>query len=258
MRNLKISTIQAPIIWENPTANHKAFGKKIKALTGQTDLILLPEMFTTGFSMKPNKIAEDSNGPTLKWMKRMAHSAKAAIAGSIIFEEKGKYYNRLIFMRPNGKFDTYDKRHLFSFGKEDKHYTAGTERLIVNWKAWKICPMICYDLRFPAWSRNNDAYDLLLYVANWPALRMYPWNILLRARAIENMAYVAGVNRIGVDGSKLSYSGESGVFGPLGQRLYQSSEVEQFVTTELSAENLQNARKKFNFLADQDSYQIEI
>jgi omega-amidase len=203
MNDLKITLIQSNLFWENKVKNLEQFSHKIDAISEATDLIVLPEMFTTGFSMSPEKLAENVNGETVKWMKATAHKKNCVVTGSFICEEGGNYFNRLLWVNADGTYSKYDKRHLFSMGDENNHYATGEEKLIVKLKGWKICPLICYDLRFPVWARNTKeaSYDVLIYVANWPERRSYPWKTLLLARAIENQSYVIGSNRVGVDGN---------------------------------------------------------
>ncbi len=258
--NLTITLIQSSLHWENPEANLNMFSEKITAIKGKTDLIILPEMFSTGFSLNAEAHAEESkSSSSIEWMKNTAMQKDCAIVGSLMLEESGEYYNRLIWMNSNGKFQQYDKRHLFSFSKEEQIYTAGTERLMVELNGWKICPLVCYDLRFPVWSRNSNdnTYDLLIYVANWPERRNYAWKQLLVARAIENQSYVIGVNRIGNDGNDLYYSGDSMAIDALGNILYHRRDEEDVFTIELKKEDLNTVRKTFQFLKDADSFVID-
>lgn len=252
MQDLRITTVQTDLTWEDKKANLAQFDLKFQPLQGKTDLIILPEMFTTGFTMNANTMAESMDGPTIKWMAAKADSLNCVITGSLIIEENGHYFNRLIWMSPDGTIQYYDKRHLFTLAKEHKVYTAGKKKLIVTHKGWKICPLICYDLRFPAWSRNQEDYDLLLYVANWPKPRAHHWKALLMARAIENQCYLAGVNRVGVDEKNNSYTGDSAVIDYKGSLRYQVSEVPDVFTTTLSYEEQQRFRAKLNFLPDRD------
>ncbi|MBX7182532.1 MAG: amidohydrolase [Bacteroidia bacterium] len=258
---LRVSLIQADLIWENPAENRRSFEEKIKALIGLTDLILLPEMFTTGFSMKPGSMAESFPGPTLDWMMEMAQKTGACVCGSVMTLEKENYYNRLFFAKPNGTYQSYNKRHLFRMAGEDLEYSAGEERLVVEWKEWKIMPLICYDLRFPVWSRNTHfgsqekglVYDLLLYVANWPERRNIAWKTLLPARAVENLCYVAALNRVGVDGSGLSYSGDSAIYDYLGQKISTvQPHSETIETCVLDKATLDDFRKQFPAWMDAD------
>ena len=268
MKDLSISLIQTTLAWEDPAANRSHFEQKIKALNNKTDLILLPEMFTTGFTMNSKKVAEAMEGPSMEWMHQQADLRKAVVCGSLIIKENKHYYNRLIWMQPNGQYGQYDKHHLFRMANEDQSFTAGTNKLIVELKGWKVCPLICYDLRFPVFSRNHfetdrqtyaeAEYDLLLYVANWPAPRVEAWKKLLFARAIENQAYVAGVNRIGEDGNQVNYSGGSCLVDPKGEALWQAqSEQEELVSLNLSATDLIAFRKKFPVGMDADDFELK-
>lgn len=253
---MKITLLQSPLIWENPEANRQRFSSMISN-AGATDLIILPEMFSTGFTMKPGRVAEPMDGTTISWMKEMASRKNCALTGSLVISEAGKYYNRLLFVLPDGQVRQYDKRHLFSLAGEDKAYTSGEERLIVEYKGWKICPLVCYDLRFPVFSRNTEEYDLLLYVANWPEPRISAWDALLKARAIENMCYVAGVNRVGKDENGHNYPGHSQVLDALGVAVLEPSGNEGAFTVELNKETLLQARQKFGFLNDRDSFTLQ-
>ncbi len=257
MEKLNISFIQTTLSWENTAENLQHFSNKIAAIKENTDLILLPEMFSTGFSMHPENIAETQNDSTLKWMKKQAELKNAAVCGSIIIKENDKYYNRLFFVFPNGDFKTYDKRHLFSFSGEHKKYTAGTEKLIVEYKGWRICPLICYDLRFPIWARNTENYDVLIYGANWPATRILAWDTLLRARSIENLCYTIGINRIGKDPNQNNYNGHSAVYNAVGEKISTNNWEKDFTQTlTLSKEHLRKTRRKFQFLNDKDEFKI--
>jgi predicted amidohydrolase len=253
---MKISLIQTSLIWENPQANRDNFTSLINSIQEPTDIIILPEMFSTGFTMTPNAVAETMEGETIKWMKDVAATKDCAVTGSLVIEEKGNYYNRLLFVLPDGEIKTYDKRHLFSLAGEDKAYTAGTNRLIISYRAWKISPFVCYDLRFPVFSRNTEDIDLMLYVANWPAPRVAAWDTLLKARAIENMCCVAGVNRIGQDNNGHNYLGHSQVLDCLGANVIEPSENEDVFTVELNKESLLETRNKFRFLDDRDSFSL--
>jgi predicted amidohydrolase len=282
MSSLSITLIQTSLHWEDRTANLQMLEEKINSIKEKTEVVLLPEMFSTGFSMKPEELAETMEGPTVQWMKRVAAERKIILAGSVIITEKGnvapaadsgqpetagpQYYNRLIWMLPNGQYGMYDKRHLFAYAGEDAHYTAGTKRLIASVKGWKINLLVCYDLRFPVWARQSplsggegpgDAeYDILIYVANWPERRVHAWKTLLQARAIENQCYVVGVNRVGTDGNNIYYSGESMVADPLGEVLYTKKEEEDIFTITLDKADLETIREKLPFLKDADVYQI--
>ena len=263
MHNLKVTLVQTELHWENADANLAMFTQKLSGIEkGSTDLIVLPEMFSTGFSMNAKTLAEKENGKTMQWMAQQANNKNAVITGSIIFEEDEKYYNRLIWMRPDGTFEYYNKRHLFSMGNEHLHYTAGTKKLITQLNGWKICPLVCYDLRFPVWSRNhfikeNDTpigeYDLLLYIANWPERRNHPWKTLLLARAIENQCYVAGLNRAGADGNDIIHSGDSAVINAKGEIISTIPAHKNYISTiELNYNELINFRKEFPVGLDAD------
>ena len=255
--NLSISIIQTNLLWEDKAGNLEHFQRKIEGADSNTDLIILPEMFTTGFSMNPKPFAEKMTGQTVNWMKKTAKKTAAAIAGSIIIEEGGKYLNRFLFVKPDGKIEYYDKRHLFAMAGENKFYEQGTANTIIDYKGWKIMPQICYDLRFPVWSRNTDGYDLLIYVANWPEKRIAHWDTLLKARAIENQAFVAGVNRIGKDGNDYRHSGNSAVYNPLGKQISKTKPNEDHAENiSLNLELVQNTRESLPFLSDKDIFQI--
>lgn len=259
---LKITALQSDLVWEDINANLDRFENVIKGLSGKSDLIVLPEMFSTGFSMNPLAFAEKPDGKTMRWMQSMAKTTGSVITGSIIIEEEGKYFNRLIWMRPNGNYDTYDKRHLFSIAGENKIYTAGSKKLIVDLKGWKVCPMICYDLRFPVWCKNNYIsnefeYDLLIFVANWPQVRRKAWKTLLAARAIENMSYLVGVNRSGMDGNNVSHSGDTRIIDPRGNIICKSDSGEESVCeTTLDAALLKTFRDQFAVGNDWDQFRI--
>lgn len=262
MNNLRISLIQANLNWENIPANLAMFSDKIASVE-HTDLIILPEMFTTGFSMNAKLMAEEMDGSTVQWMQKIAQEKQCAVTGSAIIAEDENFYNRLIWVNPNGSVQTYDKRHLFSLSDEPKIFLAGSERLIVDLKGWKICPMVCYDLRFPVWSRNGlntetgeAEYDLLVYVANWPERRNHAWKSLLVARAIENQAYVAGVNRVGADANGMTHTGDSMVIDALGQTIYHKANEEDIFTCELNYEELKKVRAQLSFLKDADAFEV--
>ena len=256
---LNIVGIQADLVWENPVKNLAFFEKKINTLPNNTDIVVLPEMFTTGFTMKPENIAEKMDGISVTWMKRMAKKKDVAIVGSLVIKENNKYFNRLIFAHASGKVETYNKRHSFTLAGEDKVYTSGNEKLIVEYKGWKICPLICYDLRFPVWARNTENYDLLIYMANWPVARIKAWETLLKARAIENMSYTIGVNRTGKDANNYEYSGSSLIIDYLGVEVSQlkTNEVGCIKAT-LKKDSQNTIRKKLGFLNDKDSFKINI
>jgi omega-amidase len=257
---LKITLVQSNLIWEDVAANIAMFSQKLDSLNVPTDLIILPEMFSTGFSMNVEKLAEPvAESKALAWMKKTAEDKNCCITGSLMLKENGKYYNRLIWMNPDGSFKHYDKRHLFSLSNEQQVYTPGREKIMVELKDWKICPLICFDLRFPVWSRNqkSEPYDLLIYVANWPERRIYAWKHLLIARAIENQAYVIGLNRIGNDGNNIYHSGDSMVVDAMGGLVYHKTEVEDITTFELDFAHLQKIRETLPFLKDADAFAIE-
>ena len=254
--DLKITLVQSELVWENATANRELFSKKFQTFEGETDLIVLPEMFTTGFSMNAKKLAEPNDGDSLNWMISEARKHNCALTGSVIISENDKFYNRLFFVLPDGTYEKYDKKHTFTLAKENETYTAGKERLIVNYKGWKICPLICYDLRFPVWSRNTEDYDVLIYVANWPKVRTVAWDTLLRARAIENMSYCVGVNRVGFDGNDHEYVGHSAIYDVLGKKVSPSAFDEFIETVTLSKEHIESNRKHLQFLNDRDKFTL--
>lgn len=252
---LKIALIQSHLHWENPKSNRAMFNSKIEQVANDIDIIVFPEMFTTGFTMNPDSIPEAESKITLDWMKDKANEKNCAIVGSTVYQEEGFYYNRLFFVEPNGTYSAYDKKHTFTLAGEHKKYKAGTEKLIVEYKGFKICPLVCYDLRFPVWSRNTEDYDILVYVANWPAPRIGAWDTLLKARAIENMAFTIGVNRIGADEEGHEYPGHSGAYDALGNRL-TFSDQEEILELELVKDDLIEARKKLRFLEDRDNFTL--
>jgi len=253
---LKLTIVQTNLIWENKIENLQRFQSIIEKLNKKTDLIILPEMFTTGFSMTPEKFAEKPDGKTVNWMQLMAKKNDSAIAGSIIIEENGNYYNRFLFVTENS-IEQYDKRHLFAMAGEHLHYQQGTQNTLIQYKEWKIRPQICYDLRFPVWSRNTDNYDLLIYVANWPEKRIAHWNALLKARAIENQSFVAGVNRIGFDGNNFAHTGDSAVYNPLGNKITKTLPNEESAETiEIDKEEIRKVRESLPFLNDRDKFKI--
>jgi len=255
--DLRVTLVQTQLHWQDAAANRSMFSDKLAAAAPQTDLIVLPEMFTTGFSMAAGMLAEKAGGPTLGWMQQEAQRHRAVITGSVIVTEQGQYYNRLYWVRPDGSYATYDKRHLFRMAKEHHTYTAGKERLLVELNGWNICPLVCYDLRFPVWSRNaGNGYDVLLYVANWPQARSLAWRTLLQARAIENLAYVLGVNRIGTDGNNHPYSGDSAVVHPKGHHLLETSQAEGIHTLTLSRQELTSFREAFPAHRDADAFNL--
>jgi predicted amidohydrolase len=258
MQNIKIAMVQADLVWQNAEQNRKNFSEKINQINEQVDLIILPEMFTTGFSMHPQKIGDTMHGETVAWMRKIASEKNAAIAGSVIIFENEKFYNRFLFVHSSGEINFYDKRHLFTLAGEDKVYESGKEKIIVEYKGWKICPLVCYDLRFPVWARNVEEYDLLIYVANWPKIRIAAWDTLLKARAIENMCYTIGVNRVGFDANNYEYNGHSAVFNSLGEQIAETQEKqEETVVFTLDKNHITEIRNKLGFLNDRDSFEIE-
>lgn len=250
----KICIIQPDITWEDPPANMKKYSKMLER-AGQTDLIVLPEMFNTGFSMEPERLKEKMEGESVKWMKKIARERDSAITGSLIIEEENKIYNRCLWVLPDGQVSFYDKRHLFTMGGEKSHYSSGSNRLTIKYKGWSFYPLICYDLRFPVWSRNTQNYDVLIYMANWPAPRHRVWKALLPARAIENQAFCIGVNRVGRDGNGLDYLGDSVLTGPKGDSIFLG-ENEQVCTFNISYRDLHLFRKEFPVLEDRDEFRI--
>lgn len=257
MSVLKITTFQAYLFWENIDKNLQNLSLRLSGIREKTDLIVLPEMFNTGFSMNTAALAEETSGKTMKWMLQQAERFDCVVTGSLIIKEKDKYYNRLIWMRPDGSFEKYDKRHLFAMGKEDDYYTPGKDKLIVELNGWKICPVICYDLRFPVWLRNKSPeYDLLLIVANWPEKRSLHWRTLIPARAVENLSYVVGVNRVGHDGNEIYHSGDSMCIDPNGKTVYYKPNDEDLYTFSISLEEVIKARRLFPFLKDADNFKL--
>ena len=253
---MKTVIIQTELSWENPQENCVLLHQKIAAITETVDLIVLPEMFTSGFTMNPKAVAETMEGPSIAWLKQLAHNKDCAITGSLVIEEDGNYFNRLVFVQPDGSINTYDKRHLFTLAGEDKVYTAGSDKLVIDFRGFKICLLICYDLRFPVFARNVEHYDLLVYVANWPKLRVQAWDILLRARAVENMCYVIGVNRVGTDGNQHQYVGHSQVVDYLGNYLLQPQDESAHFMVDFDKGVLLETRRKLAFLDDQDTFKI--
>ncbi len=272
--DLKITIIQSELHWENVGQNLEMFADKIKSIGEPTDIIVLPEMFNTGFSMFSESLAETMDGKTVDWMKEIAKRNNAVITGSLIIEEHNKFYNRLIWAQPDGDFYTYDKRHLFRMADEHESFSAGKKRLIVNYKGWRICPMVCYDLRFPVWSRNkqlsvdscqlsgdkqqnSNVYDILIYIANWPEPRKLHWSKLLEARAIENQCYVVGVNRVGEDANNFTYAGNSTIVNFMGEAITSTIEkVASIKTANLSIQELNDWREKFPVSLDGDEFEI--
>jgi omega-amidase len=259
MSKLKICLVQTSLFWEDREANLNMFTQKIREINSEPDLIVLPEMFASGFTMNPKKNAEDVSGPSVLWLKETARTNNCVITGSLVIEEKGRFYNRLFWMKPDGSYDCYNKRHLFSLAGEGDHYESGNERIIVHLKGFKIIPLICYDLRFPVWSRNDVGYDLAIYVANWPERRSFFWRQLLIARAIENQAFVIGVNRVGNDGNGVYHSGDSICLGPLGNEIATSVPgKEHILEVVITKEEIESTQNKFKFLNDRDDFEVVI
>lgn len=263
MSDLKVTLIQTQLYWEDIAANLRMFDEKIDAIKEHTEIVVLPEMFSTGFSMQSDKLAETMDGSAVQWMKKKAAEKKIIITGSLIIEENGQYLNRLIWMQPNGVYGTYDKRHLFGYAGEHEHYVPGDRRLIAQVKGWKICLTVCYDLRFPVWTRNvitpetgAPAYDVLINVANWPERRSTAWKTLIHARAIENQCYAIGLNRVGNDGHNIYHSGDSSIIDPLGEIIYRKGHDEDIFTGTLERNRLDEIRKNIPFLKDADKFQV--
>jgi predicted amidohydrolase len=260
MAPLHCTLLQADLIWENKQANLQKLESMIAGIVGAKELVILPEMFNTGFSLRPELLGETMEGPSVSWMKQMAQQYRIILAGSLMITESGKHYNRLIWMQPDGRYAQYDKRHLFAYAGENEHFTAGDHRLITQANGFKILWQVCYDLRFPVWARQQSSetleYDVLVYVANWPERRSHAWKSLLIARAIENQCYVIGVNRVGEDGNGIAHSGDSMVVDPLGQVLLQLSNREGVETAVISKQELEQARSLFPFWKDADSFTI--
>ena len=252
---IKIALVQSPLIWEDPVENRKSLSKIIDHISFGVDVIVLPEMFTTGFTMSPSTISQTEGEKSVQWMKDQAERKNAALIGSMVFYEAGHYYNRLWFVEPDGKASSYDKRHTFTFAGEDKVYASGKKRLLIDFRGFRFCPLICYDLRFPVWARNTENYDLLVYVANWPEKRIDAWDALLKARAIENMAYVIGVNRVGTDYNGHNYVGHSAVYNVLGEPLAFSRE-ETVLYAILERDHITDQRQKLKFLEDRDLFSL--
>ncbi len=251
---MKIALVQSSLVWENPVENRSHLTQLITGFMEEVDLIVLPEMFSTGFTMNPKTVAETMQGETAEWLQHLAKAKDCAIVGSLVINEHKNFYNRLLFAFPDGKIKTYDKRHLFTLAGEDKVYTAGQEKIIVEYKGFKFCPLICYDLRFPVFSRNMEDYDVLLYVANWPKTRINTWDILLKARAVENMCYTIGVNRIGTDENNLEYTGHTQAIDCLGNYILEPQEGKGVYMVTLDKNQLIETRNKLAFLDDRDKF----
>lgn len=253
---LQIALIQSHLLWENPIANLDKFDTLLEQVSEDTQLIVLPEMFTTGFSMNPVELAEKMNGNTVNWLKKWSKKKQAAICGSVIITENNNYYNRFLFATPDGEIRSYDKRHRFMMAGEGELYTAGEDTVLIEYEGWKIFPQICYDLRFPVFARNTVDYDVVIYVANWPKPRVGAWDALLKARAIENMSYCIGVNRIGLDGKGLEYVGHSGVYNVLGDEIAFAKAEEKIITATLSKNHIKETRERLPFLEDKDEFTL--
>ena len=253
---MKIALIQSDLFWEDIAKNRNHFDEKINSIPDKIDLIVLPEMFSTGFTMNAAGFAESMNGETVQWMQLLAKQKNVALTGSLIINEEGQYYNRMLFVFPSGEIQYYNKRHLFSLAGEDQFYTKGTQKIIIDYLGWKICLQICYDLRFPVFARNTENYDLLLYVANWPKVRTNAWDALLKARAIENMTYVVGVNRVGLDANNYEHIGHSQAIDFLGHFLLEPQEKEGVFIVELDKKTMLETRQKLDFLSDRDEFEI--
>lgn len=253
---LKIALVQFDIVWESVAENCWKIEQMVCDYKSEIDILVLPETFNSGFSMNPEKLAESIDGNSVEWMKYLATRRKLVVCGSIFIYEKGKYFNRFYWVEPEGKIVTYDKRHLFSMGGEDKAFTHGSSHTIIRYKGWKIFPQICYDLRFPVWSRNTHSYDLMINVANWPSSRSEVWKTLLKARAMENQCYVVAVNRIGIDGKGIEYSGDSSVIDPKGIKIFKAENREIIETVSIDLHHLHAFRKKFDTLKDGDKFEL--
>ena len=264
MNNLRVSLVQGATLWHDPAGNRDYYGGLIAPLRGTTDVVLLPETFTSGFSNEAIGNAETMDGPTVEWMRAQAARLDAAVCGSVQLRVDGDVYTRLLWATPDGGLAHYDKRHLFRYAREHERYAAGRERLTVEWRGWRICPLVCYDLRFPVYSRNRydverpgaPDYDLLIYIANWPSARAHAWKTLLRARAIENLCYVAGLNRIGTDGGGLHYSGDSAVIDFLGHPASECTDAEVVATSTLLGAELAAHRERFPAMLDGDAFEL--
>ncbi len=253
---MKVALFQTKLAWEQPETNRKFIEEYFLNEATDFDLFVLPEMFTSGFTMHPEKISETMQGETISWLKKLAKLKNCAITGSLVIQENNNYYNRMVFVQPSGKIDAYDKRHLFTLAGEEKVYTKGNEKAIVNYNNWNICLQICYDLRFPVFARNVENYDLLLYVANWPKVRIMAWDALLKARAIENMTYTIGVNRIGTDANALEYTGHSRIIDFLGNEILSCENELGVFIIEIDKNQQTQTRQKMNFLNDKDAFQL--
>lgn len=254
---MKVAILQTDLVWKNPIYNRLTIESKVLSSDKKFDLLVLPEMFTSGFTMNPERVAETMEGETIEWLKSLAKQKKTAIIGSLVIEEEGNYYNRLVLVTPKKEIQFYDKKHLFTLAGEEKVYTSGAEKVIFEYKDWKICPQVCYDLRFPVFARNVEDYDLLVYVANWPKVRTQAWDALLKARAIENMSFVVGVNRVGKDANGHDYIGHSQVIDELGNELIPPFEESDLHVVSLNKKKMHESRTKLNFLNDKDEFELK-
>jgi omega-amidase len=257
--HLRLALLQQTLAWRDAERNRAAFTETLRPLSGSVDVIVLPEMFTTGFTMEPDAVAEVEDGATLTWMRDAAQRTDAALVGSIVVRAGHDHFNRLLWVTPDGAVRHYDKRHLFRMANEHRHYAAGSQTLLVEWRGFRIAPLVCYDLRFPVWSRRRTSfdYDVLLYVANWPAVRRYPWQQLLRARAIENQAFVAGCNRVGADGNAVEYSGDSAIIDYLGKPVAELADAAGVVRATIDLARLREFRERFPAHLDADRFTLE-
>ncbi len=256
MQNLKVTLVQPDIIWEDKSANLEKYEALLKE-ANSPDVVVLPEMFNTGFSMNAKELAEKTEGQSVKWLADKAGSIDAAVMASLIVEDEGLFYNRLVWMQPDGHYQTYDKRHLFSMTEEPKHFTPGKRKLILDWRGWKICPMVCFDLRFPVWNRNVEEYDCFIVNANWPQRRSNHWRTLLQARAIENQVFCVGVNRVGKDGNEVYFCGDSMVVDPLGEPRVHLKHNEQVINVEMDYEEITKTRRYMPFLRERDHFELQ-
>ncbi len=257
MSEIKILYVQPDIIWEDPQSNFPKYEKLIRNAAREPDLIILPEMFNTGFSMKAGEIAESMEGSSMSWLKKMAGEYDAALCGSLAIQDQGKYFNRFVFVHPDEGVQCYDKRHLFRVSGEEEAYHPGNQRVVIKYKAWRILPQVCYDLRFPVWTRNRDDYDLLLFVASWPEPRRDVWSSLLKARAIENVCYTVGVNRVGIDGRNIAYRGDSMILNFKGELVHELAlNQESSAQCLIDIKELERFRKKFPVHLDRDDFKV--
>ena len=256
MEKLQVNLIQFDIVWEQPEVNRKILDKLLRNKNNENSILLLPEMFTTGFSGNSRALAENMTGNNIDWMKEHSKALNSVLAGTIIIAEDGKYFNRFLWVQPDGKIQSYDKRHLFRMSDEPNHFDPGNHLTDIEYQGWKFRLMVCYDLRFPVWSRNTSDYNVLIYSANWPASRSEVWLSLLKARAIENFCYVAGINRCGTDGKAINYNGFSSLFNFKGELIAQAGASEEILSTSLNYEELMNFRKKFPAHLDRDEFEV--